>query len=178
MIRLVDEIRPRAVMIENVRGILDAVFEDYRQYVGAELRKLGYQPGWKLMNASDFGVPQLRPRVVFVALRKEYSEHFTWPEETRERPKTVGQVLLTSWLQTGGQAQENGASPRTRSPLPSLAVLTNTAVPISGRHERDERGRFLAWLDLASPTRPPAPNSKARYHDSPSAWWLVFRDFR
>ena len=37
MIRLVDHIRPKAVMIENVRGILDAVFEDfedYRRYVG------------------------------------------------------------------------------------------------------------------------------------------------
>jgi DNA (cytosine-5)-methyltransferase 1 len=54
-IRLVDEIRPRAVMIENVRGILDAVFEDYRNYVGRELTKLGYVPGWKLINASDFG---------------------------------------------------------------------------------------------------------------------------
>ena len=80
-------------MIENVRGILDAVFVDYRQYVAAELRKLGYQPGWKLMNASDFGVPQLRPRVVFVALRKEYSEHFAWPELTHESP-TVGRVLF------------------------------------------------------------------------------------
>ena len=38
MIRLVDEIRPRAVMIENLRGILDAVFEDYRHYVGMGLR--------------------------------------------------------------------------------------------------------------------------------------------
>ncbi len=94
MIRLVDEIRPRAVMIENVRGILDAVFEDYRRYVGSELLKLDYQPGWKLMNASDFGVPQLRPRVVFVALRKELAEHFSWPEETGERPKTVGQILF------------------------------------------------------------------------------------
>jgi len=93
MIRLVDEIRPRAVMIENVRGILDAVFEDYRHYVAAELRKLGYQPGWKLMNASDFGVPQLRPRVVFVALRKEYSEHFAWPEESKIEPRTVGEIL-------------------------------------------------------------------------------------
>jgi DNA (cytosine-5)-methyltransferase 1 len=80
-------------MIENVRGILDAVFEDYRQYVGAELLKLGYQPGWKLMNASDFGVPQLRPRVVFVAVRKEYSEHFAWPEPAKTPPMTVGQVL-------------------------------------------------------------------------------------
>lgn len=93
MIRLVDEIRPRAVMIENVRGILDAVFEDYRHYVGTELSKLGYQPGWKLMNASGFGVSQLRPRVVFVAVKKEYGEHFTWPEESRIEPKTVGELL-------------------------------------------------------------------------------------
>src|SRR5260370_35447969 len=68
MLRLVDQIRPKAVLIENVRGILDAVFQDYREYVGAKLKKLGYQPGWKLMNASEFGVPQLRPRVVFVAV--------------------------------------------------------------------------------------------------------------
>lgn len=93
MIRLVDEIRPRAVMIENVRGILDAVFEDYRHYVGAQLRKLGYQPGWKLMNASDYGVPQLRPRVVFVALRHEYSEAFAWPAPSPGKPRTVGEVL-------------------------------------------------------------------------------------
>jgi DNA (cytosine-5)-methyltransferase 1 len=93
MIRLVHEIRPRAVMIENVRGILDALFEDYRSYVGTQLRKLGYQAGWKLMNASDFGVPQLRPRVVFVAVRKEYAEHFSWPESSGVPPKTVGEVL-------------------------------------------------------------------------------------
>src|SRR5216684_2875075 len=80
MIRLVDEIRPRAVMIENVRGILDAVFEDYRQYIAIELKKLGYQTGWKLMNACDFGVPQLRPRVVFVAVRQKYTQHISWPE--------------------------------------------------------------------------------------------------
>lgn len=93
LIRLVDSIRPRAVMIENVRGILDAVFEDYRFYIGGELRKLGYQTGWKLMNASDFGVPQLRPRVVFIALRQEYSGTFTWPEPQATAPPTVGEVL-------------------------------------------------------------------------------------
>lgn len=92
-IRLVDEIRPRAVMIENVRGILDAVFEDYRGFVGKELRKLGYEPGWRLMNASDFGVPQLRPRVVFVAVRKDISEHFDWPRPSGHQPKTVGEIL-------------------------------------------------------------------------------------
>ncbi len=93
-IRLVDEIRPRAVMIENVRGILDAVFEDYRNHVGKELAKLGYEPGWRLMNASDFGVPQLRPRVVFVAVRKDLTEHFKWPVPMELPPKTVGETLF------------------------------------------------------------------------------------
>lgn len=92
-IRLVDEIRPRAVMIENVRGILDAVFEDYRGYVGGELSKLGYKPGWKLMNASDFGVPQLRPRVIFVAIRSDLAEHFSWPQPSGFPPQTVGETL-------------------------------------------------------------------------------------
>lgn len=92
MIRLVDEIRPRAVMIENVRGILDAVFLDYREYVGTQLRQLGYQVGWKLMTASDFGVPQLRPRVVFVAVRREEAAGFEWPAPSA-KPETVGTVL-------------------------------------------------------------------------------------
>ncbi len=92
-IRLVDEIRPRAVVIENVRGILDAVFTDYRFSIRNELHKLGYETEWKLMNASDFGVPQLRPRVMFVALKKEYSTHFSWPQPFVTKPLTVGQTL-------------------------------------------------------------------------------------
>jgi DNA (cytosine-5)-methyltransferase 1 len=93
MIRLVDQIRPRAIMIENVRGFLDPVFEDYRGYLRAQFVKLGYVPGWKLMNASDFGVPQLRPRVMLVAVRKEFSEHFTWPRPSAAPPRSVGEVL-------------------------------------------------------------------------------------
>jgi DNA (cytosine-5)-methyltransferase 1 len=93
MIRMVDQLRPKAVFIENVRGILDAVFDDYRQNVTGQLKKLGYQTGWKLMNASDFGVPQLRPRVVFIGLRKEFSEYFSWPERSDFPLMTVGEAL-------------------------------------------------------------------------------------
>jgi len=93
MIRMVDEIRPKAVMIENVRGILDAVFVDYRLHLRDQLKQLGYQTGWKLMSASDFGVAQLRPRVVFVGLRSEYAEHFFWPDKSPAPPQTVGDKL-------------------------------------------------------------------------------------
>ena len=93
LIRIVDETRPRAVMIENVRGVLDAVFFDYRHYIRGELGKLGYNTGWHLMNASDFGVPQLRPRVVFIALKQEYAQHFTWPAKSERAALPVGEVL-------------------------------------------------------------------------------------
>ena len=92
-IRIIEQVRPRAVMIENVRGLLDAVFDDYRQCVDEQLRKLGYKPGWKLINACDFGVSQLRPRVVFVAIRTEYANLFDWPERNGKNPKTVGDLL-------------------------------------------------------------------------------------
>lgn len=90
---LVDIIRPRAVMFENVRGFLGAVFEDYRKQLKARLEGMGYHTEWHLLNASDFGVPQLRPRVVIVALRKDISDNFSWPTGTGHNPPTVGETL-------------------------------------------------------------------------------------
>jgi DNA (cytosine-5)-methyltransferase 1 len=93
-IRLVDECRPRAVMLENVRGLLDAVFDDYRKKVERQLKKLGYKTAWRLLNASDYGVPQLRPRVIFVGIKKEYADSFMWPEPQHDESATVGETLF------------------------------------------------------------------------------------
>lgn len=92
-IRLVDEIRPKAVMIENVRGFLSPVFEDYRLQLRSQFKKLGYHLDWRLLNASDFGVPQLRPRVVIVAMRSDLVDAFDWPEVLPHNPPVVGEVL-------------------------------------------------------------------------------------
>ena len=92
-IRLVDEIRPKAIMIENVRGFLDAVFEDYRGFIKNELKALGYEAHWRLLNASDYGVPQLRPRVVIVAIEDQYKENFEWPAPSPFDAPTVGETL-------------------------------------------------------------------------------------
>ena len=90
---LVEELNPKAVMLENVRGLLDAVFDDYRAGVEDRLAQLGYRSSWKLLNASDFGVPQLRPRVIMVATRNDIGQ-FDWPEppEDMDTP-TVGAAL-------------------------------------------------------------------------------------
>lgn len=100
-IRLVEEMRPKAILIENVRGFLDAVFSDYRSYIKDQLRKLGYSTDWRLFNASDFGVPQLRPRVAIVAVQEEYSEYFSWPKPTHDRAPTVGDALFDLMAENG-----------------------------------------------------------------------------
>ncbi len=93
-LRVVDEVRPKAVMLENVRGFLDSVFIDYRHKLREQLRKLGYSlADWHLFNASDFGVPQLRPRVVIVAIQDRYADSFVWPTTRSVRPPTVGEAL-------------------------------------------------------------------------------------
>jgi DNA (cytosine-5)-methyltransferase 1 len=100
-IDIIDQLRPRAVMIENVRGILDAVFDDYRTHIAGRLKDLGYVTDWRLLNASDYGVPQLRPRVVFVAIRGSYSEKFKWPEVQRVAALTVGETLYDQMAANG-----------------------------------------------------------------------------
>jgi len=100
-LRLVDECRPRAVMLENVRGFLDAVFEDYRGNLKRQLEKMGYVADWRLLNASDFGVSQLRPRVVIIAIRKDSSENFLWPKFYEQNPPTVGTLLYEQMSSRG-----------------------------------------------------------------------------
>jgi DNA (cytosine-5)-methyltransferase 1 len=92
-LRLVSECKPQAVMLENVRGLLDSVFDEYRAKIISDLKKLGYIAEWRLLNASDFGVPQLRPRVVFVALKSDASRFFNWPTPGLQPAPTVGEAL-------------------------------------------------------------------------------------
>jgi DNA (cytosine-5)-methyltransferase 1 len=108
-IRLIDEIKPKAVMIENVRGFLSPVFEEYRLHLKAEFKKLGYVVDWRLLNASDFGVPQLRPRVVIVALKREYTDGFEWPEVLPHNPPTVGEILKDMMAANGWAGAERWA---------------------------------------------------------------------
>lgn len=109
-IRLVDEIRPKAILIENVRGFLDAVFSDYRQHLKLQLKKLGYETDWHLFNASDFGVPQLRPRVAIIAIKNEYSDEFVWPLATCNKAPSVGETLYDLMAANGWRGAKSWAS--------------------------------------------------------------------
>lgn len=118
-IRVVEETAPQAVMLENVRGLLDGVFVDYRQKIAGQLQALGYWTDWHLLNAAEFGVCQLRPRVVFVALRKDVAQHFRWPAPHWQLPPTVG-VLLHDLMSARGWRGTHAWAKRASDIAPTL----------------------------------------------------------
>lgn len=100
-VELCGRIEPNALLLENVRGLSANRFTAYRQHVLDRLRDNDYIAEWKLLHASDFGVSQLRPRFVLVALKKEFAPYFVWPEVHIEKPPTVGN-LLKELMASGG----------------------------------------------------------------------------
>lgn len=73
-LRFVDELRPKAIMIENVKQILTSKNGYAPKHIEEFLGERGYEVSFKILNAADFGVPQKRERAIIVALRKEYGK--------------------------------------------------------------------------------------------------------
>ncbi|MGC9436460.1 DNA cytosine methyltransferase [Streptomyces sp. WG5] len=119
---IIDALRPKAVMIENVRGILEPpeVFIEYRNSILDTLRNLGYlvpeidqnqsasaqdvamRKVWRRMDAKHFGVPQLRPRAILVAIHQDAVKPghpgFQWPTSTKGSAATAFEKLDKSML--------------------------------------------------------------------------------
>lgn len=106
MLRLVQEINPKAVLIENVKGFLSPKFDSYRTSIIYALMRMGYRPHIKLLQASDYGVPQLRPRAVIVALRKDIKDTFDFPLPFISDKLTVGSALYDLMAANGWNGAE------------------------------------------------------------------------
>ncbi|MFH9815945.1 DNA cytosine methyltransferase [Streptomyces sp. NPDC017230] len=115
-LEIIKALLPKAVMIENVRGILEPpeVFIEYRAEILRDLGKLGYavphiekhwtparkdvamRSVWRRLDAKDFGVPQLRPRAILVVIHKKYlddGKFFPWPARLGDEGATVAGEL-------------------------------------------------------------------------------------
>ena len=108
-LRIAKECQPKAIMIENVKGLLSPKFDLYREALDRQLYSIGYVPFWKLHNASDYGVSQLRPRVTLVALQPQYGQYFYWPTDTKT-PKTVGRLLQQAMAADGWEGASQWAA--------------------------------------------------------------------
>ena len=74
--------QPKAFVFENVRGIVSAhKGEDFRLILQS-FEKIGYDLFWRILNAADYGAPQLRERVFLVGIRKDLKVKFRFPLPT------------------------------------------------------------------------------------------------
>jgi DNA (cytosine-5)-methyltransferase 1 len=116
-LEIIEALLPKAVMIENVRGILEPpeVFIEYRAEILRDLKRLGYsvpqlksgwtparqdvemRKVWRRLDAKNFGVPQLRPRAILVAIHEDClpgdGSDFPWPARLDEEEATVARKL-------------------------------------------------------------------------------------
>lgn len=142
-IRLIGEIRPRAVMLENVRGFLDPKFDAYRQSILDAITAQGYRVSIKLLHASDYGVPQLRPRIVIVGIRNDQQGEFSYPEPSKKAAPTVGQTLRPLMGANGWKGLEEWVK--------GAAKIAPTLVGGSKKHGGPDLGPVRArraWAEL------------------------------
>ncbi len=93
MLKIVKDVRPRAVLIENVRGILTERFTPFRAKIDKILDGMGFDAHWTAFNAANFGVPQTRFRVFLVALRRGATAPLRWPIATEGPAPAVGMAI-------------------------------------------------------------------------------------
>lgn len=85
-IRLVEEIKPKAFVIENVPGLVGLFGGQIKDSIIQKFTDLGYEIQYKILCAADYGVPQNRKRVVFVGIKKGHYEY----------PKVNSQIVSCS----------------------------------------------------------------------------------
>lgn len=79
--------QPRAFLLENVPGLAYDVHRDALNLIVRRTAELGYESTWRILNAADYGVPQIRHRFFMVGVRD--GQHFEFPAPTHRDPDTM-----------------------------------------------------------------------------------------
>ncbi|MEG0844287.1 DNA cytosine methyltransferase [Clostridium sp.] len=79
--RMVGKLNPKCIILENVSGMKTTANGKYVDEILSSMRELGYNSDVKLLNAADFGVPQVRQRLIFVGIRSDLNvSKFEYPK--------------------------------------------------------------------------------------------------
>lgn len=98
-LRIISDKMPKVIVFENVKGLLSTKYIDGRNLADvivedlSTMNDIGYNVVHKLVNASDYGVPQNRQRVLFVGIRKDLELTFVFPEKQAKDQLTLDYVL-------------------------------------------------------------------------------------
>lgn len=156
MVRYAKVIQPRAIMIEQVKGLLTAkdlsgkrggVFE---QFIN-ELEELDYVPKWRVMLAADYGVPQLRERVFIVATKKPNG--FQFPNPTHSKPSETVNLFNLPPYRTVGDVINGLGEPVVKSDCSEIP--DNSHYDVTPRRDRERIHGVPEGKNLSSQTHLP-----------------------
>jgi DNA (cytosine-5)-methyltransferase 1 len=151
-IRYVDQLQPKAFLMENVTGMRHAktrTGENVVKRITRELREAGYRVSVQDLNAADFGVPQERNRLFFIGNRSRRDNPVLAKWETHREPT---------------DDREKNMKPRVRED-PSQATLERFGVELdrpfrSYRPDRDQRAPWVTVGDALLDLPPVSPDGK------------------
>ncbi len=132
-LRVVEGLMPRFVVMENVTGITSVGDGRAVEELYAGLQSLGYYVEHRILRSEDFGVPQERRRVFFVASRE--TKTISWPEPTHASPDSV--ELFTSHLKPFVTVWD------ALSDLPPLEISQGAEVASYGMEPQSDYQRLL-----------------------------------
>jgi DNA (cytosine-5)-methyltransferase 1 len=160
-LRLIGETGPRAVLLENVKGLATHRFDGYRAQVLGRLHTLGYRTWWDVVQASEHGVPQLRPRFVLVAMQDPWAGGFRWPQPSASPPPAVGDTLH-DLMSMRGWPGADGWRDRARGIAPTIVGGSKKhGGPDLGPTRAREAWKLLGVDGLGIANEPPGPEVPA-----------------
>jgi DNA (cytosine-5)-methyltransferase 1 len=98
LMRIINAKQPNFFVAENVKGIFSLAKGEVLKMILADFENLGYKVQAKVLNAADYGVPQLRRRVFIIGVRNDIDYSFEYPEPTCNADGSNG---LPKWVGVG-----------------------------------------------------------------------------
>jgi DNA (cytosine-5)-methyltransferase 1 len=160
MLRFAKEIKPRAILIEQVKGLLTAPDKTGKRGGVLEmflsgLAELGYEARWRVLNSADFGVPQVRQRVFVIATSS--SNRFVFPSPEKAKPAPASLFPSAPYI-TVGQALAGLTRPERRA-RPGKEIPLNSHIDVTPDGDRrriryvPEGGHLAAQHHLSTELR-------------------------
>ncbi|SSC71446.1 unnamed protein product [Ciceribacter sp. T2.26MG-112.2] len=176
-VRIVAEIKPKAFVFENVEGFLHGKHSDHVADILRGFRKAGYKTEIHRIQSADFGIAQVRRRVLIIGLRHDIADAFRMPPGFLARRLNVGDALVDLMAENGWEGAHEWARQRREQPVVdrhgevvAYGAQASTVVTGSGKRRRNEQSvqKAMGYDTTGSPENAPTAEEASKPGFMPS----------